>query len=703
MWLDVDLADPSMRARAIELASAHAPRTLRRYLALTDVQIAIDGNGAVDLSTGELRELLVRGTVHLSLPRDVPISSDVDEAAFRRWLLLDGIEAQIPPPRASVAPASPAERTVTPAEVVEDPSIPGLRLAAEFITPEEERTLLAAVESAPWLDDLKRRVQHYGWKYDYKARSIAASVRLGPLPAWAQATGEKLLHAGLIEELPDQVIVNEYVGRQGIAPHIDCVPCFRGAIATISLLESWEMNFYSPEGKKVPRLLPQRSAAVMSGAARMIWQHEIPGRKNESWGARGRRISLTFRKVNAPSDAEVDAGSASVAVRPAESANEEQGQSFVYRVASVESRTPRAKATILVGPPESSERLVAIAPHGVEYGGLEFVPESLKAAVKVLDGNELLGFSQFRGEQTVRSAGITRKSNGTLFAIAVDGSLAMRRRLTLDRRGEGVRVARGDIGIFSSLEQLLAMFRYARSLMLHAPKKVHRWSFRHELHGIQGRHLVDDPVEGRRAGAAWTMSRPSAEEIISIAGEVDLRAPAQTIGKLLDDVAIRLAALFDCERVVQRMHAGSSTVELLRPPLTEGEIAVSQENNDPTLIHIVYGMLDSAIDQARASRSADWWRDFADIQWHLVKGKLDELQSRILDGLGRYAADIRARGLQHVESLRTRIDEMHRELAEMEPINALPTDDATGRLVTRLRRIMELLLDIERLDSKRRF
>ena len=47
--------------------------------------------------------------------------------------------------------------------------------------------------------------------------------------------------------------------------------------------------------------LDRRSAAILTGDARYRWTHEIPKRKNEPGRvARGRRLSLTFRKVLAP-------------------------------------------------------------------------------------------------------------------------------------------------------------------------------------------------------------------------------------------------------------------------------------------------------------------------------------------------------------------------------------------------------------------
>jgi len=38
-----------------------------------------------------------------------------------------------------------------------------------YVSTEEQHDLLQAIDAAPWLEDLRRRVQHYGFRYDYKA------------------------------------------------------------------------------------------------------------------------------------------------------------------------------------------------------------------------------------------------------------------------------------------------------------------------------------------------------------------------------------------------------------------------------------------------------------------------------------------------------------------------------------------------------
>ncbi len=186
-----------------------------------------------------------------------------------------------------------------PGEVCRDfLGVPGLAYLAGFLGPEEQADALAEVDARPWLDDLRRRVQHYGYKYDYKARAIDRSMYVGPLPPFASALGQRLRERDLIREPPDQLIVNEYLPGQGIAAHIDCEPCFEDGIVTVSLGWAYEMDFLRvPTGEVRSALLRTGSALVMWGEARYGWMHRIQARKSDRGVARGRRVSLTFRNV----------------------------------------------------------------------------------------------------------------------------------------------------------------------------------------------------------------------------------------------------------------------------------------------------------------------------------------------------------------------------------------------------------------------
>jgi alkylated DNA repair dioxygenase AlkB len=179
--------------------------------------------------------------------------------------------------------------------------IQGLTYIPEYLTEPQAGALLAAIDAQPWLGDLKRRVQHYGYKYDYKARAIDQSMYLGPLPDWANDLAQRLHTEQITAKVPDQLIVNEYEPGQGISAHVDCVPCFGDTVVSISLGSACNMDFTHDVEPKVSVPLEPGSAVIMTGPARYDWRHSISSRKTDviedQKRMRSRRVSLTFRNV----------------------------------------------------------------------------------------------------------------------------------------------------------------------------------------------------------------------------------------------------------------------------------------------------------------------------------------------------------------------------------------------------------------------
>ncbi len=181
-------------------------------------------------------------------------------------------------------------------------AISGLSYIPNFIDKNTEDELIQIIDEQSWKNDLKRRVQHYGYAYGYKDRNVTSYSKLGDIPQWLKVYCKKLRDREFFEQIPDQVIVNEYQIGQGISAHIDCIPCFGATIAIISLGSPCVMDFTkSKTGEKSPVLLGQRSLTILSGDARYIWQHAIAQRKNDKYNGevikRNRRLSLTFRTV----------------------------------------------------------------------------------------------------------------------------------------------------------------------------------------------------------------------------------------------------------------------------------------------------------------------------------------------------------------------------------------------------------------------
>lgn len=197
---------------------------------------------------------------------------------------------------------------------------------------EEEAALLAAIDGAGagggdgdggWRALSKRRVQHYGYAFDYVARGVDAAAPLGALPPWLRPVLDRIAPAlapllspssassgggggGEKEEedeqeqegLFDQVTVNEYAPGVGLAPHVDTHSAFGAVIASLSLAGSAVVELRRPprdgddgggdggdgdddedggsDGGGEQRrggalFLPRRSLLVMSGEARYAW------------------------------------------------------------------------------------------------------------------------------------------------------------------------------------------------------------------------------------------------------------------------------------------------------------------------------------------------------------------------------------------------------------------------------------------------
>ena len=171
----------------------------------------------------------------------------------------------------------------------------------DFVTEAEESSLLGAIDGAAWLGDLRRRVQHYGYRYDYTKRNITEDDKIGELPDWSLPIADRLVADGIFSSRPDQLIVNEYEPGQGIAPHIDR-DCFGPVVAAVSLGSDCMLQIYPPNNQKPFDLVVlRRSMMAYRGVGRTKYMHGIAPRKTDEQNGkkikRGRRVSLTFRTV----------------------------------------------------------------------------------------------------------------------------------------------------------------------------------------------------------------------------------------------------------------------------------------------------------------------------------------------------------------------------------------------------------------------
>ena len=175
--------------------------------------------------------------------------------------------------------------------------ISGLRYLPGYLDAHEHYALLAAVDAGPWRDFGERRAQIYGYSYHYLKGGV---FRVEDLPPWAHDLAVRLERDGLMPELADQLIVNEYATGQGIPSHVDA-PLLTDTIISVSLSSSCVMEFTDESGRAEQQFLEPMSALVIAGEARSQWKHAIPPRAHDTWlgreWPRGRRVSLTFRKM----------------------------------------------------------------------------------------------------------------------------------------------------------------------------------------------------------------------------------------------------------------------------------------------------------------------------------------------------------------------------------------------------------------------
>ncbi|XP_071353056.1 tRNA (carboxymethyluridine(34)-5-O)-methyltransferase alkbh8 isoform X2 [Trachinotus anak] len=213
----------------------------------------------------------------------------------------------------------------------EEKSVPlpeGLVLVEDFVSPEEEALLLAAIDWSSPNDDVTaqkalkhRRVKHYGFEFRYDNNNVDKDKPLpAGLPEVCLPVLERCVRSGHINIMPDQLTVNQYESGQGIPPHVDTHSAFEDTILSLSLGAKTVMEFRHPDGRLVPVVLPGRSLLVMKGESRYLWTHGITPRKfdmvpacsqqspahttsdlgtnrNLTLSKRGTRTSFTFRKI----------------------------------------------------------------------------------------------------------------------------------------------------------------------------------------------------------------------------------------------------------------------------------------------------------------------------------------------------------------------------------------------------------------------
>ncbi len=137
----------------------------------------------------------------------------------------------------------------------------GLTYIPDFITVQQHNELVESIDQNSWSSQIKRRVQQYGYEYNYKSKAVNF---LGELPNWSLSLLEKLQESNLIAQKPNQLIVNEYQPGQGILGHIDSILNFGEPVISISLCSPCTMIFSRVDSEeRVPILLEPGSLLIL--------------------------------------------------------------------------------------------------------------------------------------------------------------------------------------------------------------------------------------------------------------------------------------------------------------------------------------------------------------------------------------------------------------------------------------------------------
>lgn len=192
-----------------------------------------------------------------------------------------------------------AQNTLFPVpEIGSGPAMPeGFRYQTEWISEAEEASLIASLKALK-LEPFKfhghlgnRRVASFGLRYDYTRRAVEVAAKY---PSFLDNLRIKVAEfAGRWVEEFRQAGVNEYRPGAGIGWHRD-KPQF-AMIVGVSLLSPARMRFRRRECDRwirMSHIVEPRSAYILDGEARHVWEHSIPPME-------ALRYSLTFRTLAA--------------------------------------------------------------------------------------------------------------------------------------------------------------------------------------------------------------------------------------------------------------------------------------------------------------------------------------------------------------------------------------------------------------------
>ena len=174
----------------------------------------------------------------------------------------------------------------------------GLIYIDNFISLEEETSLLEMVDRGKWRETRHRNMQAYGFQY-LKGEHHMALHKVEPIPEAALSIIDRIREYNK-DLFFNQMTVNRYLPGQGIDAHYDHIERFGDAIAGLTL-GSGSTIIFEGNGEVEELYLKARSLYIMSGKYRYKMTHKIRKVHYDNVDGveikRGVRTSLTFRSV----------------------------------------------------------------------------------------------------------------------------------------------------------------------------------------------------------------------------------------------------------------------------------------------------------------------------------------------------------------------------------------------------------------------
>jgi alkylated DNA repair dioxygenase AlkB len=171
----------------------------------------------------------------------------------------------------------------------------GFRYRRDVLTDEDEHELAGRLPTLPFREFEfqgflgKRRVVSYGWRYVFDGSGLQEAE---PIPDFLLPIRERAAgFGGIAPDALEHVLLTEYSPGAAIGWHRDR-PDF-GDVVGLSLLSPARLRFRRKTGAKWERAAIEaepRSAYLLTGPARLDWEHSIPA-------VESLRYSITFRTL----------------------------------------------------------------------------------------------------------------------------------------------------------------------------------------------------------------------------------------------------------------------------------------------------------------------------------------------------------------------------------------------------------------------